>query len=611
MNAAAAAPKPANGPALRLGPGMGLPLDAVTETFAILAMRGAGKSNTAVVLAEEFYRAGIPWVCLDPKGDWWGIRSAPDGKRPGLSVPIIGGEHGDVPLDASSGHVVADLIVDQRLTAVIDVSEFSRAELTRFAADFAERLYRRNREPLHVFAEEADQIIPQRVMHDAARCVGAWSKLVRLGRTHGLGVTLISQRPAVLNKDVLTQISTLVPMRTTSPQDRKAIEAWVREHDAGADLMASLSSLDNGEGWVWSPHWLHVLQRIRFRRRRTFDSGATPTFGVGIRPAARAADVDLAALKVHLAAAIERAETNDPKALRRRVAELERELDKARASAEVVEVPVEVPVPVVPDGVVAAVGELGEWAAQFAGELDTRITSLATLTASAPARPAATPARAAKPPEEPLSAPRSPSKARSRTERRSGQPGGRTGLGVGGTRPQPQPSAPAPSAGGEGLGRAERRILAVLAQFPAGRTKVQISLLSGYSIKSSSLGNALGALRSVGYATGDAKQTAITPAGQAALGGDWEPVPVGPELLEWWREGAPDDQGKARLGRAERAVLGVIADAWPDPVSRDDVSDRSGYSATSSSLGNALGKLRSLALIEGDRSGFTITADLT
>ncbi len=71
---------------------------------------------------------------IDPKGNWWGVRSAPDGKRPGMSVPIIGGEHGDVPLDASSGHVVADLTVDERLTAVVD-SEFVRAELSRFGAD--------------------------------------------------------------------------------------------------------------------------------------------------------------------------------------------------------------------------------------------------------------------------------------------------------------------------------------------------------------------------------------------------------------------------------------------------------------------------------------------
>lgn len=116
-----------------------------------------------------------------------------------------------------------------------------------------------------------------------------------------------------------------MPMRTTSPQDRKAIEAWVSEHDAGADLVASLSSLDDGEGWVWSPHWLHILKKVRFRRRRTFDSGATPTFG-GVRPAARAAEVDLAALKDRMAATIERAETND---LIGRLEELARDLTSA------------------------------------------------------------------------------------------------------------------------------------------------------------------------------------------------------------------------------------------------------------------------------------------
>lgn len=447
---------------------------------------------------------------------------------------------------------------------------------------------------MHVFAEEADQIIPQRVMHDAARCVGAWSKLVRLGRTKGLGITLVTQRSAVLNKDVLTQVSTLVPMRTTSPQDRKAIEAWVSEHDAGADLVASLSSLDDGEGWVWSPHWLHVLKRIRFRRRRTFDSGATPTFG-NVRPAARAAEVDLAALKAHLAATIERAETNDPRALRRRIGELERELAKARRAPRVVEVEVEVPV--VADGVAAAVAELGEWGAAFAGDLDRRVSSLASLMNDVAARsahgaPTTTPAT----PDKPFSDPRSPSDGPERGEGRTNGAGRPTGPVNGGRRP-----ATATSGRADGLGRAERSILAVLAQFPAGRTKTQISLLSGYSIKSSSLGNALGALRSAGYASGDAKNTTITPAGRLALGDDWEPPPVGPKLLEWWL---------ARLGRAERTVLSVIADRWPDPVNRDEVSEQSGYSATSSSLGNALGKLRSLALIEGDRTGFTLTADV-
>ncbi len=47
--------------ALRLGAGLLLPIGAVTDTFAVSAMQGAGKWNTAVVMAEEFYGAGIPW----------------------------------------------------------------------------------------------------------------------------------------------------------------------------------------------------------------------------------------------------------------------------------------------------------------------------------------------------------------------------------------------------------------------------------------------------------------------------------------------------------------------------------------------------------------------
>ena len=39
---------------------LSLPLNAATKTFAILAKRGAGKSYTAAVLAEEFHKIGIP-----------------------------------------------------------------------------------------------------------------------------------------------------------------------------------------------------------------------------------------------------------------------------------------------------------------------------------------------------------------------------------------------------------------------------------------------------------------------------------------------------------------------------------------------------------------------
>ena len=88
---------------LHIADNLTLPLDAVTQTFGIIGMRGSGKSNAAVVLAEEMFRAKLHWVAIDPKGDWWGMRSSRDGKHPGLPIVVFGGQHGDVPLEPSSG----------------------------------------------------------------------------------------------------------------------------------------------------------------------------------------------------------------------------------------------------------------------------------------------------------------------------------------------------------------------------------------------------------------------------------------------------------------------------------------------------------------------------
>jgi DNA helicase HerA-like ATPase len=70
----ASAGRPVEG--LTLGPGLVLPVEAVTETFAILAKRGAGKTYTAAVLVEEMMGAALPVVIIDPVGVWWGLRSS-------------------------------------------------------------------------------------------------------------------------------------------------------------------------------------------------------------------------------------------------------------------------------------------------------------------------------------------------------------------------------------------------------------------------------------------------------------------------------------------------------------------------------------------------------
>ena len=53
---------------LKISKTLSLPIEAVTQTFGILAIRGAGKTNTSVVLTEEMVKAGLPVVVVDPVG---------------------------------------------------------------------------------------------------------------------------------------------------------------------------------------------------------------------------------------------------------------------------------------------------------------------------------------------------------------------------------------------------------------------------------------------------------------------------------------------------------------------------------------------------------------
>lgn len=309
--------------------GTEVPLAIVGESNAILGKKGSGKTNAGIVLLEETYRAGVPVVSIDPKGDHWGIRSGADGNpNTGLPIPVFGGLHGDIPLEPSAGTFIANLVRERRLSVVLDVSEFSTAERRRFLTAFVDRLYRRpEREPMHLLLEEAHEYIPQRVDSGDAQMVGAFERIVKMGRFKGLGVTMMSQRSASLNKNVLTQIDNLFMLRMLSPQDRAAVRAWIDTHSESSSIIDSLPSLQTGECWLWQPERGEPIH-FRFRLRNTYDAGATPKPGERPRPPASLTDIDLGEVESLMADTIERAKAEDPKALRAEIARLRRKVDE-------------------------------------------------------------------------------------------------------------------------------------------------------------------------------------------------------------------------------------------------------------------------------------------
>lgn len=326
---------------LRLSPELALPIDAVTETIAILGRRGSGKTNTAVVFTEELLDAGLQVLIIDPTDVWWGLKSSADGKSAGYPVVVLGGRHADLPLTGTDGATIADFVIDNPVSVVCSLRQLkSKGEQRRFVTELATRLYARQGEidqpkPLMVIFDEASLFVPQRFQGDDAAMVGAIQQLVRQGRSSGFGVALIDQRAASVNKDVLTQLELLIAHQTTSPQDRKALKEWAEANDAENNLATfsgALASLPRGTAWVWSPGWLNLFKRVPVRARRTFDSSRTPKAGERILAPHTTAAIDLDALKTKLSATIERAKADDPKALRAEIARLAKELSAAKGT---------------------------------------------------------------------------------------------------------------------------------------------------------------------------------------------------------------------------------------------------------------------------------------
>ena len=283
-----------------------LSADALDDRIAIVGTAGSGKTYAAKGFVERLQEAGARVAVVDPLGVWWGLRASADGAAPGYPVIVFGGRHADVPITAETGAALGRLIAGQALACVVDLSELgSSAARRRFMAAFAEALYETNEEPLHLVLDEADLWAPQRPIKGWEGLLGHIEEIVRRGRVRGFIPWLITQRPAVVHKDVLSQADILIAMKLTASQDRDAIGAWIEgqaDRQEGKRILGELPRLRQGEGYLWAPSH-GILQQVRFPAIRTFDSSRTPRRGERLAVPRTLAEVDLTAIVAALAAA--------------------------------------------------------------------------------------------------------------------------------------------------------------------------------------------------------------------------------------------------------------------------------------------------------------------
>lgn len=567
--------------------GVPISIDYATQATAILARRGAGKTYLALKIAEQLLGAGQQTVLLDPVGVCYGLRSNAEGTGPGLSIPVLGGDHADLPLDPRAGVMIADLIVDHRLSMVLDLSEMSGKQMKVFVADMAEQLYRRNRQPLHLILDEADAFAPQKPIDGEQRMLGAIDKIVRRGRARGLGITMITQRPAVLHKDVLTQAETLILMRLMSPQDRAAVKLWVQAHAQAeelAEMDASLPLLAVGECWVWSPGT--VFARTKVLCRDTFDSSATPKTGDARSAPMALAQIDLPALRDMLAIQEEPPAKSTSPSEQKRIVQLEKDLSDAIQRQDALETFI--------CESAAVAGEIKE-EMQKVIDLFARLhQSLDTTRAIRQSMQRLRPIIQAVKATRDLSINDKDVPPFIREHRPPGKP----------TRDSAHASGPLTA--DVKLSGPQQKVVDALAWwasvgFPMA-SKLQVAFIAGYTPDGGSFNNTCGSLRSLGlvsYPSGG--MMALTDAGQTAA----RPTEARDNTLFGFHEAV-----FAKLNGPQKRLLQPLIDCYPDHLTVAQLAELSDYDHKGGSFNNTRGSLKTLGLAVYPSSGLVRAADV-
>jgi hypothetical protein len=582
------------------------PAKVLDQHLVALGKTGAGKSSALRHIVEYLLLQKKRVCVIDPKGDWWGLKSSVDGNGPGFPVIAFGDfkkpEAADIPLNAQSGKHIAELITSGNRPCVIGMRGWSQGAMTRFWIDFASTLFARNAGELYLVGDEFHNFAPKqwKGMADKETPVGQalhWSnRLLSEGRGLGLVCLIASQRPQKVHNDTLTSCETLIAMRVTHSADRQAVASWIEgcgDKAQGTEVLNNLAQLPRGEAYVWSPEIGFGPSRTKFPMFQTFDSFAPPQLQKKVSQKGWSS-VNLDDVKTKLSKVIDEAKAHDPKELQRRIIDLEKQLRAKQPASVVAHKPVDVR-PIIEKAVKLALStrekddkEIGKKLQKAFGELirwknDTDKTIQSVINGINCFNPllegigvnggdllkieelkantnTTTTTRHEKPQSGTVRVPMAQGDTRTVTNEGNGQ------IGKGGLY----------------------KILVALAQAGRVLTYAQVGARAGVSSNSGSFKNWLSQARVNGWITGSGS-IAITDKGLEDLG-EYAPLPSGEELHAYWIN---------KVGGTAGRILRLAIDHHPNYLSYEDIGSALNVSHTSGSFKNWLSSLRVRELIEG------------
>ncbi|MBB5051097.1 hypothetical protein HNQ36_001051 [Afipia massiliensis] len=548
-------------------------------------------------------------IIIDPLGAWWGLRLLADGKTDSkFNVVIFGGDHADLPLNEQAGALLGETAATMAESCIIDLSKLpSRAAERRFMVAFLETIYRKaGGELFHLIVDEADLFAPQNPQKGDEALLGHMDNIVRRGRLRGFIPWLITQRPAVLNKNVLSQVDGLLAFKLTSSQDRDALDAWIEgqaDKAQGKAIKDSLPTFPIGEGVVWLPSH-GILQRSQFPKKVTFDSSRKPKRGEKLKNR-KLKPLNVGKLKEQLATVVEEAKANDPRELRATIAALRKDL---ASKSLIMQKPTSAPIDkkTVSDAEARgrAIGKVEGYAAgvtdvakatdlimkaitpikSIVANVDLIVPQIQSVIDRASAKhvKAAT-KEAAKKSGSPAVAPPPPAPPRATVS------------------PAPRASSPAAASGDGSLSNPQAHLLRALAWWlQMGHpqpSRSQLAAIAGWKVGGSNMRGRLSELSSAGLIHYPASGVvALTEAGQAAA-----PAPDMSATLV--------DSIKAMLTNPQLQLFNHLLQSGATPITREDLAGAVGWEPAGSNMRGRLSELSAIEVISYPGKGMVSLQD--
>jgi len=573
--------------------------DLIESAIGVIGKRGRGKSGAVKVLMEELIRVRLPFVAFDPVGIMWGLRSSLDGKGPGLPVLVIGGAHGDVRLDRRAGATVARAIVQANVSCIIDFSEEPRAAYREFVRDFLHELFKINDTSRMVIIEETPELAPQRLRPDLYDVYEAVERIVLRGRNKGIGVTLVSQRAATINKDVLTQVDALLVFGVTSPQDRKALKEWVEaKGDTGRleQFENGIAGLKRQEAWFWSPEAFDgMFKQVRIHNFKTFHPDKTHLRREGLLEQ-KPVTTDVSEIVSKLGSQLERfRKEKDELALIPKLQGKIRQLEKDNELMHA-----QLPLKFKQDPVADINARIKHAVAEAKAPLIEEVKQLRGVVHQFQGREMAIRKALQKYIESPPNVPQIQTEEPKSSAYRSYATDTKTLPTIRTTAREKVTVSFKQGAEENGefrITRGHEKIISALTSLHsigiAKPKKSQVALWAGYSPTSGGYFNYLGQLRSAGFIDyGDSATMFLTKDGTSYAGTMKEPPHI-PNTVEELQE-----QVFRMIGESKSRILKVLIAADRNPISKPELAEQAGYSPTSGGYYNYLGNLRTMGLIE-------------